>query len=169
MFGHKETFLPQKRNLYEALASEEGYHRFGQRQHFIDPFSEETQAMITLPIDENLEKEVDFPQLYIDFELKAVMKIKLRFFDWFESMLKMIVERNTTRLQKKRASKQDDSQSLQAIDQSHENATLQSFIMGAHDPPSSTVGEKTGHDNHHQNAHNSNEMCTEEDVMIDNP
>jgi len=55
--------------------------------------------MITLPIDENLEKEVDFPQLYIDYELKAVMKIKLRFFDWFESMLKMIVERNTTRLQ----------------------------------------------------------------------
>ena len=31
MFGHKETFLPQKRNLYEALASDEGYHRFGQR------------------------------------------------------------------------------------------------------------------------------------------
>lgn len=72
--------------------------------------------MITLPIDENLEKEVDFPQLYIDYELKAVMKIKLRFFDWFESMLKTIVERNTLRLQKKRAFKQDDSQSLQAID-----------------------------------------------------
>lgn len=72
--------------------------------------------MITLPIDENLEKEVDFPQLYINYELKAVMKIKLRFFDWFESMLKTIVERNTTRLQKKRAFKQDDSQSLQAID-----------------------------------------------------
>jgi hypothetical protein len=72
--------------------------------------------MITLPIEENLEKEVDFPQLYIDYELKAVMKIKLRFFDWFESMLKTILERNITRLQKKRASKQDDSQSLQAID-----------------------------------------------------
>ena len=80
--------------------------------------------MITLPIDENLEKEVDFPQLYVEYELKAVMKIKLRFFDWFESMLKTIVERNANRLQKKRASKQDDSQSLQAIDQSHENATL---------------------------------------------
>jgi hypothetical protein len=42
MFGHKESFLPPKRNLYEALASEEGFHRFGQRKHFIDPFSEET-------------------------------------------------------------------------------------------------------------------------------
>jgi len=63
MFGYKETFLPEKRNLYEALASEDGYHRFGQRMHFIDPFAEETQAMITLPIDENLEKEVDIAQL----------------------------------------------------------------------------------------------------------
>ena len=29
MYGHKETFLPPKRNLYEALASEEGFNRFG--------------------------------------------------------------------------------------------------------------------------------------------
>lgn len=42
MFGYKETFLPEKRNLYEALASEDGFHRFGQRKHFIDPFAEET-------------------------------------------------------------------------------------------------------------------------------
>ncbi len=60
MFGHKETFLPKKRNLYEALASEDGFHRFGQRKHFIDPFSEETQALITLPTDENLSNKVDF-------------------------------------------------------------------------------------------------------------
>lgn len=42
MYGYKETFLPEKRNLYEALDSEKGYHRFGQREHFIDPFSPET-------------------------------------------------------------------------------------------------------------------------------
>ena len=29
MFGHKEGFLPKKRNLYEALESESGLHRFG--------------------------------------------------------------------------------------------------------------------------------------------
>ena len=98
MFGHKESFLPPKRNLYDALASEDGYHRFGQRKHFIDPFSEETQAMITIPFEENLEKEVDFAELYIQYELKAVMKIKLRFFEWFEMMLKSIVERNTNRV-----------------------------------------------------------------------
>jgi len=54
MYGHKESFLPPKRSLYEALASSEGYHRFGQRQHFLDPFAQETQSLITLPLDENL-------------------------------------------------------------------------------------------------------------------
>jgi hypothetical protein len=103
MFAHKETFLPEKRNLYEALASEEGYHRFGQRKHFIDPFSEETQAMITLPLDENLNKNVDFAKLYIEYEMKAVMKIKLQFFDWFEDMLKTIIERSTNRTCKKKS------------------------------------------------------------------
>jgi hypothetical protein len=29
LFSHKEGFLPPKRNLYEALDSQEGYHRFG--------------------------------------------------------------------------------------------------------------------------------------------
>jgi len=54
--------------------------------------------MITIPFEENLEKEVDFAELYIQYELKAVMKIKLRFFEWFEMMLKSIVERNTNRV-----------------------------------------------------------------------
>jgi SNF2 family DNA or RNA helicase len=29
LYGHKETFLPQKRDLYDALQSNEGYHHFG--------------------------------------------------------------------------------------------------------------------------------------------
>jgi hypothetical protein len=29
MYAHKEGFLPAKRNLYEALDSQDGYHRFG--------------------------------------------------------------------------------------------------------------------------------------------
>jgi hypothetical protein len=41
LYSHKEGFLPGKRNLYEALDSSEGYHRFGQRKHFMDPFSDE--------------------------------------------------------------------------------------------------------------------------------
>ena len=65
--------------------------------------------MITIPLDENLEKEVDFAQLYLEYELKAVTKIKLQFFDWFEEMLKKIVERNLNRAQKKKTSKHEDS------------------------------------------------------------
>jgi phage regulator Rha-like protein len=68
-----------------------------------------------LPLEENLEKEVDFAKLFVEYELKAVMKIKLQFFDWFEEMLKTIVERNNNRISKKKSavfSKQDDSQSL---------------------------------------------------------
>ena len=29
MYAHKEGFLPAKRNLYEALDTQDGYHRFG--------------------------------------------------------------------------------------------------------------------------------------------
>jgi hypothetical protein len=56
MFSYKEGFLPEKRNLYDALASEKGFHRFGQREHFLDPFAPETQALVTLPTEENLAK-----------------------------------------------------------------------------------------------------------------
>jgi hypothetical protein len=56
MYGHKEGFLPPKRNLYDALASEQGHHRFGMREHFADPFAPETQAFITIPLEENLMK-----------------------------------------------------------------------------------------------------------------
>ena len=52
--------MPPKRNLYDALDSQEGYHRFGQRKHFADPFSDEIQNLLTLPIDEVLDDEVDF-------------------------------------------------------------------------------------------------------------
>ncbi len=89
--------MPAKRNLYDALASDEGHHRFGQRNHFMDPFSEETQSLITLPVQENLEKDVNFARLYVEYELKAVMKVKLHFFDWFEEMLRGIVERSNNR------------------------------------------------------------------------
>lgn len=92
MFGYKEGFLPVKRNLYEALDSEQGYHRFGQRLHFIDPFSSEVQAAITVPTEEAL-KEVDFAALHAKYEFPAVMQIKLKFFAWFETTLRRIMER----------------------------------------------------------------------------
>ena len=56
--------------------------------------------MITLPIEENLQK-VDFARLHTEYELQAVMKIKLRFFDWFEGTLKEFVKLHTSRLSTK--------------------------------------------------------------------
>ena len=67
----------------------------------MDPFTNENQQMITIPLDENLES-VDFAQLYVQFELNAVMKIKLRFFEWFETMIKTVVLKNNQRFLKKR-------------------------------------------------------------------
>ena len=67
----------------------------------MDPFTNENQQMITIPLDENLES-VDFAQLYVQFELKAVMKIKLRLFEWFETMIKTVVLKNNQRFLKKR-------------------------------------------------------------------
>ena len=101
MYGHKEGFLPTKRNLYEALDSQEGYHRFGQRKHFMDPFSEDVQNLLTLPLEENLDEEVDFAQLFAETEFEAVMKIKLKFFEWFKQALLLIVNRHSQKSLKK--------------------------------------------------------------------
>lgn len=37
---------------------------------------EELELLITVPTEENLSK-INFPELYVKYELKAVMKIKL--------------------------------------------------------------------------------------------
>lgn len=108
MFGYKEGFLPVKRNLYEALDSEQGYHRFGQRSHFVDPFSLETQSAITVPTEEVL-KNVDFAALQAKYEFPAVMQIKLKFFSWFESTLRDIMERQ----QKPLPIEESDDESLE--------------------------------------------------------
>lgn len=57
--------------------------------------------MLTLPLDDVLEDEVDFAELFAETELQAVMKIKLKFFDWFEKNLLNIAERNIKKFSKK--------------------------------------------------------------------
>lgn len=138
MFAYKEGFLPVKRNLYEALDSEQGYHRFGQRCHFVDPFSSETQAAITVPTEEAL-KAVDFAALQAKYEFPAIMQIKLKFFSWFESTLRDIMERQ----QKPLPVEESDDESLE---------------MAPQDPPSATET---------QNAVAA--LCIDEDVQVDNP
>ena len=55
--------------------------------------------MITVPTEENLAK-ISFPELYVKYEFKAVMKIKLEFFKWFEEMIKNILKNNQKYLKK---------------------------------------------------------------------
>ena len=49
--------------------------------------------MITIPNDENLNK-INFPQLFVEIELKAVVRIKFLFFKWFEELIKSILKNN---------------------------------------------------------------------------
>ncbi len=55
--------------------------------------------MITTPSDEILRK-LNFSELYTEIEFKAVMKLKLTFFRWFEDLIKSILKNNQKFLKK---------------------------------------------------------------------
>lgn len=93
--------------------------------------------------------------MYVEYELKAVMKIKLKFFAWFEDMVRMVIERNEKRMEKKKEQKAVTEQSLEEVP-SHEIA---SFI--AHEHPS-----------HSHLEHVTSiplALCTDPDLPVDNP
>jgi hypothetical protein len=73
LYGHKETFLPEKRNLYKSLYYGDMHH-FGKRDLYMKP--EVLVGIITVPTEENL-KKINFAESYVNYEFKAVMKIKL--------------------------------------------------------------------------------------------
>lgn len=54
-----------------------------------------------MPNDENLSK-VNFSELYVTIEFKAIMKIKLHFFRWFEDLIKSILKNNQKFLRKEK-------------------------------------------------------------------
>lgn len=62
---------------------------------------EELELLITVPTDEILNK-INFAELFVQYELKAVMKIKLQFFKWFEDLIKSIIKNNQKFLRKER-------------------------------------------------------------------
>lgn len=53
----------------------------------------ELKSMITIPTEENLNK-IDFAELLVKYEFKAVMKVKLQFFKWFEELIRNILKNN---------------------------------------------------------------------------
>lgn len=77
----------------------------------------ELAKLITTPTDDVLNK-ISFPELYTQVELKAVMKIKLTFFRWFEDLIKSILKNNQKFLKKQQ--KKQETQSKKADDQSED-------------------------------------------------
>ena len=73
LYGHKLSFLPPKRNLYKSLY-EGDLHKFAKREHFMSP--KELAKYVTIPTEENL-KKINYSELLIRYEFKAVMRIKL--------------------------------------------------------------------------------------------
>lgn len=102
LYDHKQTFLPQKRNLYKSLY-EGDLHRFGKKDCFIDP--ESIRSLITVPTEENL-KKINMAELYVKLEFKAVMSIKVKFFKWFEELIKSYVKNNQKFLRKEKKKQQ---------------------------------------------------------------
>ena len=58
-------------------------------------------SLITAPTDETLQK-INFAELYVQIELKAVMKVKLLFFKWFEDLIRNILKNNQKFLKKEK-------------------------------------------------------------------
>ena len=58
-------------------------------------------TLITVPTEENL-KKINFGELYVQIELKAVMKVKLLFFKWFEDLIRNILKNNQKFLKKEK-------------------------------------------------------------------
>jgi hypothetical protein len=81
--------------------------------------------------------------MYAETEFEAIMKIKLKFFDWFKQTLLMIVNRNNQKSSKKvDASVLDDAAPIQNTgneDVSHDHGL--SSYLGGHDPPSSVMDQ----------------------------
>jgi hypothetical protein len=62
---------------------------------------EDLKAMITVPNDDNLAR-VNFAEEYVKKEFKAVMKIKMQFFKWFEDLIKVIIKNNQKFIRKEK-------------------------------------------------------------------
>jgi len=94
LYAHKETFLPPKRNLYKSLYYGD-FYRQKQRELFMEP--SQLRSLITVPTEENLRKHASVEsrmEELVGVEFKAVMKIKMKFFKWFEDLMRLAVNNN---------------------------------------------------------------------------
>ena len=73
---------------------------------------EEFAPLITVPTEENL-AQINFAELFVKHEFKAVMKIKMQFFKWFEDLNKNIIKNNQKFLRKEKRRQMFSSKSQQ--------------------------------------------------------
>jgi hypothetical protein len=79
LYGHKTSFLPEKRDMYTNLHQSKN-NRCGKQKHF-----EELDVLkdrIVVP-DHSTLSMVDYNEIFVKIELRAVMKIRLLFMQWF--------------------------------------------------------------------------------------
>ena len=82
LHGHKETFLPLKRDLYASIHQHD-MNRYAQNSLYEDLDS--LKSKIIVPTDAILSK-IDMEELYVKIELRAVLKIKIMFMKWFQDL-----------------------------------------------------------------------------------
>lgn len=105
----------------------------------------ELKSMITIPTEENLNK-IDFSELLVKLEFKAVIKVKLQFFKWFEELIRNILKNNQKFIKKDKKIKEDEEE-----DQ---------IITTAIEEDTSKILNKDNTDD---------ELCTDEDSIVNNP
>lgn len=87
LHGHKETFLPLKRDLYASIHQSD-LNRFAQSGMYEDLDALKTKLIA--PTDATLSK-IDMEELYVKIELRAVLKIKILFMKWFQDLVQNTV------------------------------------------------------------------------------
>ena len=83
LFGHKTSFVPLRRDLYESLLRKDN-HRAGKAEFF--EALDDIPDRMTVPTDQTL-NQIDLNELFVKIELRAVLKIRLLFTQWVQQLV----------------------------------------------------------------------------------
>ena len=83
MYGHKTGFAPVCRDLYENLLRKENNR--AARSDFFESL-DDLKDKITVPTDEAV-SAIDLNELFVKIELRAVLKIRVIFTQWAQSLV----------------------------------------------------------------------------------
>ena len=83
LYAHKTGFVPVRRDLYENLLRKENNR--AAKAEFFEPL-DELKDKISVPTDDALNL-IDLNELFVKIELRAVLKIRLVFSQWAQSLV----------------------------------------------------------------------------------